>query len=530
MRVNEMINNKHISGLRFFILLIVQVIIFQGCLTTEELASQPDMYKCQVSLFFSGPVTAARDITFELAAVNIVAEDGTPREIMSTPLIINSNDVKSRQIFLGVKSLPEGKYEKLRLVIKDASITKKGKSSHLALPPEGVELGINVSLRRNQSTTLFLNWDADSSVQDDYLFNPVFTVKSQVPELSSLLIYVTNEDSDNVSVINRQSGEIAATVLVGKKPRGIATSVKGEHLKVYVVNSASNSISVIDPTTNKIENEIPIRFGSQPEAITVAGISSDKELIFVANYGSNTVSMVDGTTYQELEKIDVGRGPIAIATDPPVEDIVGSRFLSIDDINVLRSYRERFFNVYVVNQNSNSVSVLRIDAVAKRSVEVINLSVEWRPVALSVDYQRGKVYIANYDSDKLSVIDILKTVKGITSDAVSTINNVGSSITGVIADPAFDRIYLLKESPGEVVMIRPFTDSLDTLRTAMPPVVGTITVGTSPRSFVLDPEGRKLYVVNRGSDNISVIDKTTKNEEQIIPVGKSPYGITFFQR
>ncbi len=530
MKVAGMVNKKHISGFWFLVLLLVPVIIFPGCVTTEELASQPETYRCQVSLFFSGPAIAERDISFELAAVNIVAEDGTSREIMNTPLNINSNDVKNRQIFVGQKSLPEGKYGKLRLVIKEASISKKGKSSHLALPPEGVEIGIDVSLRRNQSTTLFLNWNADASVQEEYLFNPVFTVKSQVPELSSLLIYVTNEDSDNVSVINRESGEIAATVLVGNKPRGIATSMKGEHLKVYVVNSASNSISVIDPTTNKIENEIPIRFGRQPEAIAVAGISSERELIFVANYGSNTVSMVDGATYQELEKIDVGRGPIAIATDPPAENLAGSRFLSFDDINVLRSYRERFFNVYVVNQNSNSVSIVRIDAVAKKSMEVINLNVEWRPVALSVDYQRGKVYIANYDSDKLSVIDIPKTVKGITSDAVSTINNVGFSIIGVIADPAFDRVYLLKEIPGEVVIIRPFTESLDTLRTVMPPVMGTITVGSAPRSIVLDPEGRKLYVVNRGSDNISVIDKTTKNQEQSIPVGKRPYGITIFDK
>jgi len=506
------------------------VIMFPGCMTTEEQVRGPEMYQCQVSLFFNGPDLSASDITFELAAVNIVAEDGTSRGIMVNPLSMNSYDLKSRQIFLGQLSLPEGKYEKLRLVINGASISKKGKTSNLAIPPEAVELRIDVSLRRNQSTTLFLNWNADASVQEDYLFHPVFTVKSQVPQLSSLLIYVTNEDSDNVSVINRQSGEIAATVLVGKKPRGIATSIQGEHLKVYVANSGSNSVSVIDPTTNKIENEIPIRFGMQPEAIAVAGISSDKELIFVANYGSNTVSMVDATTYHELEKIEVGRGPVAIATDPPLEDLVGARYINFDDITVLRSFRESFINVYVVNQNSNSVSVLRIDTVAKKCVQITNLNVEWRPVALSVDYKRGKVYVANYDSDKLSVIDILKTVKGITSDAVSTMNNVGFSITGVIADPDFDRLYLLKERPGEVVIVRPFTDNLDTLKTVAPPVMGMITVGSSPRSFVLDPDGRKLYVVNRGSDNISVIDKTTKNEEQIIPVGKRPYGITTFQQ
>jgi YVTN family beta-propeller protein len=44
----------------------------------------------------------------------------------------------------------------------------------------------------------------------------------------------------------------------------------------------------------------------------------------------------------------------------------------------------------------------------------------------------------------------------------------------------------------------------------------------------MDPEGRKLYVVNRGSDNVSVVDKTTRAEVQVMPVGKKPYGVAMF--
>jgi len=102
-------------------------------------------------------------------------------------------------------------------------------------------------------------------VVDGYLFNPLFAVKGQTPELSTLLIYVTNEDSNNVSVINRQSGEVVATIMVGRKPKGIALGSRKDKLKLYVANSGSNSISVIDPATNKMDIEIPIRFGLGPE-------------------------------------------------------------------------------------------------------------------------------------------------------------------------------------------------------------------------------------------------------------------------
>jgi YVTN family beta-propeller protein len=147
-----------------------------------------------------------------------------------------------------------------------------------------------------------------------------------------------------------------------------------------------------------------------------------------------------------------------------------------------------------------------------------------------VDYQRGKVYVANYGSDKLSVIDILKIVKGDMTSVVGTINNIGTFITGIITDIAFDRIYLLKQSPGEIEIIRPFEQIFDALKTVKPPVMGFIPVGKSPRSFILDPEIRKMYVVNRGSNNMSVIDKITKKEEQVIPLGKDPYGIAIFSR
>ncbi|MEW6163122.1 MAG: DUF4382 domain-containing protein [Nitrospirota bacterium] len=466
-----------------------------GCASVQEYIEPQDTSNGQIVVFLKGQDKPSTDITFYLTAINIVSEDGTIKEIMKTPLKINSFELKNRQILLSEKLLPEGRYKKLQLMVKKASIGRKDRVADLALPPEGIEIDIDITVKRNQSTSLFLDWNADASIVDGYLFKPLFTAKGQVPELSTLLIYVTNEGSNNVSVINRQSDEVVGTIMVGKKPRGVATGLRRDRLRVYVANSGSNSISVIDPTTNKVENEIPIRFGREPEGIAVAKISPEKEFIFVTNYGSNNVSVVDALTHREIERIDVGSGPVAVAVDP-------------------------YLNVYAVNKNSKDVSVIRCD-IQGRCEKVINVNVEWTPMAFSVDYQRGKVYVANYGFDKLSVIDI-KT------RAVSVISDVGKYITGVTTDPTLDRIYLLREFPGEIVIIRPPSEDSSTLRPIMVPVVGTIAVGNSPRSLILDPEGRKIYVVNRGSDNVSVIDKITKKEEKTIPVGKKPYGIAMF--
>lgn len=520
-----------VNCLNFLLFFLFSSVFFISCASIQEVTEYQGTSTGQVTVFLKGPDKTSTDITFDLTAVNILSEDGTYREIMNTPMSINSIAVTDHQIRLGERFLPEGRYKKLQLIVKQALIKRKDKPANLALPPEGIEKGIEINIditvKRNQNTSLFLSWNTDASIVDGYLFNPVFTIKGQVPELSALLIYVTNEASNNVSVINRQSGEIVATVLVGKKPKGVATSQGKEYPKVYVANSGSNSISVIDPTTNKVEVEIPIRFGREPEGIAVVRLPSDKELIFVTNYGSNNVSVIDASTYQEIDKINVGDGPIAVAADPSVESL-STRFLSFDDINALKRFREKFYNVYVTNKNSKDISVIRMDIQTGNPDEIINITVDWSPITLKVDYQRGKVYVGNYNYDNLSVIDILQIIKGNKTGAVSTITNVGPSVIGIITDPEFDRLYLLKEFSGEIMIIRPFSEAFGPMKTTMSPLIATIPVGKSPRSLILDPEGRKIYVVNRGSDTVSVIDKTTKREEQVIPVGKNPYGITMF--
>jgi YVTN family beta-propeller protein len=98
-------------------------------------------------------------------------------------------------------------------------------------------------------------------------------------------------------------------------------------------------------------------------------------------------------------------------------------------------------------------------------------------------------------------------------------------MTSVITDPDFDRIYLLRDMPGELLIIKPFSKTSDLMQTSLQPVMGRVGVGSNPRALMFDSEKRKIFVVNHGSDNISVIDKTTRRTESIIPVGKGPYDI-----
>src|SRR5947207_11327675 len=82
---------------------------------------------------------------------------------------------------------------------------------------------------------------------------------------AELRVFVTNEKSDNVTVIDAASGKVVKQIPVGKRPRGVAVSPDGK--RVYVCNSNSDSVSVIDPAVLTVVQTAPA--GQDPEGIAV---------------------------------------------------------------------------------------------------------------------------------------------------------------------------------------------------------------------------------------------------------------------
>ena len=66
--------------------------------------------------------------------------------------------------------------------------------------------------------------------------------------------YVTNLNSNSVSVIDLASNTVTATVTVGSGPFGVAITPNGAF--AYVANTGSNSVSVIDIQAVKLVTEI----------------------------------------------------------------------------------------------------------------------------------------------------------------------------------------------------------------------------------------------------------------------------------
>ncbi len=107
--------------------------------------------------------------------------------------------------------------------------------------------------------------------------------------------YITNYDSETVSVLNLLENKSEDPITVEKAPLKIAMNPTGT--RAYVTNHLSHSVSVIDtddsdpinpnPTLNKQIKVIPV--GAGPYGVAV---SADKK-IYVANYYSENISVID---------------------------------------------------------------------------------------------------------------------------------------------------------------------------------------------------------------------------------------------
>ena len=154
-------------------------------------------------------------------------------------------------------------------------------------------------------------------------------------------IYVTNSGSNTISVIDGKTNKVVATIPVGASPHGVVAldSPVGGFSTIYVTNSGSNTISVIDGKTNKVVATIPV--GASPHDI----IGSMLGKLYVTNSGSNTISVIDGKTNKVVATIPVGSHP-------------NSLYKTSDNRTIGRHhiYNQYYLKYYICNRWKNQQS------------------------------------------------------------------------------------------------------------------------------------------------------------------------------
>ncbi len=432
--------------------------------------------KGQVFFYLSCPQKPTFDISFSISGMSFRNKEGEWIDV-AVDKHIHSARLAQRQINLLEFYLPAGKYEQIKWTISEAKLKKDGKIFSLALSqPEGnYFFDMKFSVFSGESFAFFADWDPEESVFDKYLFRPKMTMRKQGIEIKNLLLYVTNSDSDCVTVIDRQQDRVVATIAVGHLPMGIVASPDGS--KIYVANSGSSNIFVIDTSVNRVINTIS-NFGYSPAELALSG---DGLTLYATNPDSDNISVIDTVSNIVTGSISVENNPAGIVVD-----------------------QDRH-KVYVANKASNSISIIDMDTSAVENT----VTVGFNPTGVVI--HEDKLYVANSGSNSIYVLNL-------PSYTITKTISVGQKPTWLLSGLR-GRVYVSNANSNEISFVYP----------DMGLVTRNVSTGDLPSKMAIDQRRRKLYVVNSMSEDVSVIDLPTYNIKNVIQVGRKPHGIALIE-
>lgn len=122
--------------------------------------------------------------------------------------------------------------------------------------------------------------------------------------------YLTSLGENRVLVMDAQF-KLITSITVGERPQGIC--VDGERL--YVVNTNSDDLSVIDTRTDKVVSTISVRNRGSRFGVSPSSCAVDVGRIYVTLAGTNSVAVLDKKSRRQLGLIPTGWYPTKILLD-----------------------------------------------------------------------------------------------------------------------------------------------------------------------------------------------------------------------
>ncbi len=122
-------------------------------------------------------------------------------------------------------------------------------------------------------------------------------------------VYVVNTDSGTVSVINAATNQVAGNITVGRKPYTISVTADGK--TGWVANAESNTATALDLDAHRVIGQVAV--GKQPG---IARVSGDGKFVAVANRGDDSLTLIDGATMRVRRTLHVCTNPDSLVILP----------------------------------------------------------------------------------------------------------------------------------------------------------------------------------------------------------------------
>jgi len=318
----------------------------------------------------------------------------------------------------------------------------------------------------------------------------------------------------------------------------------GETVRVYVTNSAGDSIHVIDPATNKVVQVI--RGIEAPHGIDFA---PDGSRVYVSNESDSTLDVVDRKSGKITAKVplsghpnniavtkDGGRVIVGVAEEPGALDVIDTASLKLKKSIPVNG---RLHNVYVTPDNRYAVT----GSIRTKVISVIDLateSVAWtvaldegvRPMAFETapDGSVKRIFAQLSKLNGFSIVDFAthkETARFVLPDrptGFGVAERRGDSPShGIGVSPDGKTLWVTSiYANGVFAYSLPDLTSLGYVPLPALKLPGRDPIGAVPNWVTFTPDSKRLYVSNAGARSVSVIDTQNLKRIATVPVGEVP--------
>ncbi len=322
---------------------------------------------------------------------------------------------------------------------------------------------------------------------------PFSAAAPNIPLSSHDRVYAAEQFSNTVSVIDPSSNTLLGVIRLGDpQPTNFSPLYRGQVLvhgmgfspdgkTIAVVSIGSNSVTFIDTATNTVKHTTYI--GRSPHE---AFFTQDGREVWVTVRGEDYVSVIDSKTYKEIRRIKTPGGP-------------GMTIFSPDG---KYGYVCSSFNpeLVVVSVRTHAI----VGQVAQPSPFCPNL-------AATPDGRQ--VWYTLKDIGKTVVIDAkppFNTLKILDTGPITNHVNFGDNANGHFA-------YVTVGGLNEVLVFR--RDDFSK--------VATIPVGNLPHGIWPSGDGTRVYVGLENQDEMAVIDTLTNKVVASIPIGQAAQAVVY---
>jgi len=322
----------------------------------------------------------------------------------------------------------------------------------------------------------------------------------------------------------------------------LALPVAAGTSRIYVTNSAGDTVDVVDAATNKV---IQVIKGIEvPHGVN---FSRDGKWVYISNETDQLLDIVDQKTGAIVHKIplsghpnniavtkDGGRVLVCIASAPGALDVVDTESFKLAKTIPVRG---ELHNVYVTPDGNYAVA----GSVRAKRLTVVDLKTEkvaWeldfnegvRPMAMdkNADGSTRRIFVQLSNLHGFAVVDFAKrqevqrvTLPGGPYGKAEW--RLGTPSHGIGVAPDGKTLWV-----NSVLANAVFEYSLPDLKLIghadLPQVKpqGRVATGSVPEWITFTPDSRTVYVSNSAARSVSAIDAETLKEVAAITVGEVP--------